>query len=100
MTRDHHHTPGNALPQVGPLPPAFTCHVYLTTLPDGQLRADVANLAGITVTAGSERSALQQTVAVFKAQLAKHLAAGEAIPWRTPPEKPAGAVERFLPMHM
>lgn len=64
------------------------------------MRAEVANLAGIMVTAENERSALRQIVAAFKERISAHLSAGEEIPWRDPPALPQNASERFLPMHL
>ncbi len=91
---------GGQLPQTTPAPPAFNCHVYLVPQDDGKIMAEVANLAGISMVAANERDALRQVVALFKAEIAKQLAAGAEIPWREPPPPPENAVERFLPMHL
>ncbi len=91
--------PAESLPLVSP-PPTFNCHVYLIRLDDGRIEAQVANLAGISLIAENERSALQQVVAAFKTRVATLHAAGEEIPWREPVALPTGASERFLAVHL
>lgn len=91
---------GGQLPQTSLAPPAFNCHVYLMPLEDGRVLAEVANLPGISLTADSERAALQKVVQAFKAEISRLLAAGQEVPWQEPAPRPEGAQERFLPMHL
>ena len=82
--------------------PVFDCHV-LVRGPDGEGRftARAAALPGITGEGPTERDALRNVVAEFKAAVARYLEAGETIPWSSAPEQ-AGAdeVERWIPVHL
>lgn len=82
--------------------PVFDCRVLVTRLgDDGVVRARCANLAGIEAKGTTERDALMAVVRAFKAELTRHHAAGEPIPFLDPPESPReGESERWLPVHL
>lgn len=91
-------------PQVTRLdpPPVFNCVVHVAP-PDagGAVVARVANLAGLEGRGRTEREALAQVVPAFKARLAAHVAAGEAIPWLDPPTPLApGETPRLIAVHL
>ena len=87
-------------------PPAdvavFNCVVNVARANvDGTVVARVANLPGIEGRGQSEREALGQAVAAFKAFVAEHHAAGRPIPWRDPPVASApGEVQRLIAVHL
>lgn len=81
--------------------PAFTCVVYVSKTEDGQVRARVANLAGIEFTSATERDALTKIVPAFKQQVAAALSDGGTIDWVDPPAPiAANESERLLPVHL
>jgi len=83
-------------------PPVFNCIVYVAR-PDaaGLVIARVANLAAIQGRGKSEREAISQAVAAFKAEVAARVAASEAIPWiNPPPPLPPGESERLIAVHL
>jgi hypothetical protein len=81
--------------------PVFNCLVYVLRAADGTVRARVANLPGIEVTAASEREALGKAVLAFKQRIGELLGGAAAIPWIEPPV-PAepGEQQRFIPVHL
>ncbi|WP_286178065.1 hypothetical protein [Stieleria mannarensis] len=80
--------------------PAFGCIVYFAREGD-VFRGRVANLAGIEVTAASQRELLGQIVAQFKSAVSDCLGRGETPAWIDPPaEKQAGESKLFLPVHL
>jgi hypothetical protein len=82
--------------------PVFNCVVNVARSDaEGAVVARVANLAGIEGHGKSEREALGQAVAAFKAFVAEHHAAGRAIPWRDPPLAAAsGEAQRLIAVHL
>jgi hypothetical protein len=89
---------GGELPQTSV--PAFGCLVYVVDV-DGGVRARVANLAGIEVTAESERGALAKITAEFKRRVSEALGRGETIAWIDPPvDSEPGERRRFVPVHL
>ena len=81
--------------------PVFNCVVYVSRGSEGITRARVANLAGIEVSANSERDALAKTVAAFKQKVAELHQQEAAIPWIDPvPPPDEGEVERLIPVHL
>ena len=68
--------------------PVFNCQVLIGRLnkDPSQVRARVANLAGIEVVAESERTAMQQVVAAFKERVTRSRAESRPIPWLDPPQ--------------
>jgi hypothetical protein len=70
--------------------PVFNCIVNVAPAVDGVVVARVANLAGIEGRGRTEREALAQVVAAFKAVVAKYHAAGEANASRSGDQGPAG----------
>jgi hypothetical protein len=84
-----------------PETPVFNCIVNVAPAEDGVVIARVANLAGIEGRGRTEREALAQVVATFKAVVAKYHAAGEAIPWVEHPANPLpGETQRFVAVHL
>jgi hypothetical protein len=82
--------------------PVYNC-VVIVSLADqaGQVRARCATIAGLEAVGRSEREALAQVVAAFKATIARHLAAGLPIPWIDPPMQPAaGEEQRYIGVHL
>jgi len=81
--------------------PVFNCIVNVASTKDGRVVARVANLAGIEAQGRTEREALAQAVATFKAAVAQRHAAGEAIPWlpETRQLQP-GETQRFIAVHL
>ena len=70
-------------------------------LPDGGVRARVANLAGLQVDASNERQALSRIVPAFKQRVSEFMNAQSAIPWIEPPLDPEPAEQtRFIPVHL
>jgi hypothetical protein len=82
--------------------PVFNCVVHVAPpAADGTIVARVANLAGIEGRGRSEREALAQAVATFKATVSKYHTAGEPIPFLANVVAPApGEVQRFVAVHL
>jgi hypothetical protein len=81
--------------------PVFNCVVNVgPTGADGPIIARVANLAGIEGSGRSEREALAQVVAAFKAAVAAKVAAGETIPFIDPVPPKAGETQRLIAVHL
>ncbi len=81
--------------------PVFNCAVLVGRSSDGAVRARVANLAGLEVTADSERAALQQLIPRFKTAVSEYLQRGEEIPWLEPPADAApGEQSRWIAVHL
>ena len=81
--------------------PVFNCVVHVTPRDaDGTVIARVANLPGIEGRGKSEREALAQAVAAFKAAVAAKVAAGEAIPFIEPPQPAGGETQRLIAVHL
>jgi hypothetical protein len=81
--------------------PVFNCRVIMSRDAAGIVVARAAELADLSVTADSERAALQKLVPAFKARMAAHLATGEEIPWIRPGDKPAEREkELFVAVHL
>ena len=82
--------------------PVFNCRVIVSP-PDaaGLVMARSAELEGLSVTAASQREALQKLVAAFKTRIAEYVARQEEIPWIRPGEKAqAGEQELFIAVHL
>lgn len=82
--------------------PVYNCHAILSAPDaDGWLVARCSNLPGLVARAKSQREALTALVAAFKAEVSRHAAAGEAIPWSESPLRPAaGEQERWIAVHL
>lgn len=81
--------------------PVFNCVVHVAPAdPDGVVVARVANLAGIEGRGRSEREALAQVVATFKATVASKLAAGETIPFVEPGQPGPSEIQRLIAVHL
>ena len=82
--------------------PVYNCVVIVSPRDEaGMVCARCATIAGIDAAARSEREALSQVVAAFKATIARHLAADLPIPWIDPPAQPApGQQQRFIAVHL
>jgi predicted RNase H-like HicB family nuclease len=82
--------------------PVFNCIVHVAPRnADGIVVARVVNLAGIEVQGRSEREALTQAVAAFKAAVAGYHAQGESMPFVAHQGKPApGETERLIAVHL
>jgi hypothetical protein len=85
---------------VGQPVPVFNCVVHVGPCADGTIVARVVNLAGIEGRGRSEREALGQAVAGFKAAVSKYHAAGEAIPWIAATPLRPGETERLIAVHL
>src|SRR5262245_39405028 len=85
-----------------PETPVYNCVVIVSPRDEqGFVRARCATVAGLEAMGKSERDALSQVVSSFKATIARHLAAGLAIPWVEPPQQPAaGEQQRFIAVHL
>ena len=80
--------------------PSFICVVYLSTTVDGVL-ARVANLAGIEITAATERDALAKVVPAFKERVSSALTDEGKVDWIEPPLPiKDDELERLLPIHL
>lgn len=80
--------------------PVFACIVYVSKV-EGGVRARVANLAGIEVTAANERMAIGHVVTVFKQRVADMHRQNETIPWISPPAPiESGEQQRYVPAHL
>lgn len=96
---DNHQLP---ITDAGQTVPVFDCRVIVAT-DDATGRVDVrvANLAGLTATASTERDALLAISKAFKQKVAELHAGSDPIPWIDPPEKPAdGESMRWIPVHL
>jgi predicted RNase H-like HicB family nuclease len=81
--------------------PVFNCIVHVAPrAADGTVVARVANLPGIEARGKSEREALTQVVAAFKAMVAAKVAAGEKVPFVEPPPLAAGKTQRLIAVHL
>jgi len=82
--------------------PVYNCVVIVSPRDAaGQVRARCATVAGIDASGQSEREALAQVVAAFKATITRHLAAELPIPWVDPPAQPGpGEQQRFIAVHL
>jgi hypothetical protein len=81
--------------------PVFNCVVHVApAAADGTIVARVANLPGLEARGRSERDALAQVVAAFKAAVAAKTAAGEPIPFIEPPPLAAGETQRLIAVHL
>ena len=82
--------------------PVFNCVVHVRpATADGTIVAQVVNLAGIEGRGRSEREALAQAVAAFKAAVRRYHAAGEPIPWLAETVKPGpGETQRLIAVHL
>ena len=81
--------------------PVFNCVVHVAPRDaDGTVVARVANLPGIEGRGRSEREALTQIVAAFKAAVAAKVAAGEAVPFIEPAPLAAGETQRLIAVHL
>jgi hypothetical protein len=81
--------------------PVFNCIVHVSPLAaDGTVAARVANLAGIEGRGRSEREALSQVVAAFKATVGRYHTAGEPIPWIAETAPQPGQTQRLIAVHL
>ena len=80
--------------------PVFNCVVHVAPAADGMIVARVANLAGIEGRGGSEREALAQAVAAFKAAVSRYHTAGEPIPWLADVQPKPGETQRLIAVHL
>ena len=82
--------------------PVFNCRMIVAPRDAaGKVVARAAELADLAAVGDSDREALQNLVAAFKAKMAAYLAAGEAIPWAKPGDKPQpGERELFVAVHL
>ncbi len=79
--------------------PVFDCTVLVSKI-DGQYVARCATLPDVSATGASERAALQQIVAAFKAEVQKY-ETREAIPFLSPPLTASVDEEvRLLAVHL
>ncbi len=80
--------------------PTFNCLVHICSVKGG-VRARVANLDGIEITAADERTALSKIVPAFKAKVQQFLAAEETNPWIDPPLQANNEEQtRYIPIHL
>jgi hypothetical protein len=82
--------------------PVYSCRVYVAPKNEqGIVVARAAALADVVGRGESEREALQQVVALFKAKVSQCHHQQQEIPWidPAPPPEP-GEVERFLAVHL
>ena len=81
--------------------PVFNCRAIISRSADGKFTARAAELADLSVSADSQREALQKLIPAFKAKMAAHVAAGEEIPWIKPGEPPQpGESELYVAVHL
>jgi len=81
--------------------PVYTCHLYVRLEPGGPVSARVGNLPEIELTAPSQREAMQQSVAAFKAAVARYREEGGEIPFAEPPLAKSDDEQEFLiPVHL
>lgn len=90
-----------ALPTTQPRDvPVFNCVVYVRKTDSGAVLR-VANLAGITEEASSERAGLAAVVSRFKQMTAEYLQGDGTIPWIEPiPDPEPDEQSRFIPVHL
>jgi hypothetical protein len=90
----------SAIP-TGPVP-VFNCVMNIGPADDpGQVIAQGANLREIRAVGRTEREALAQAVATFKALVSQAHQSGISLPWIEPPEPPQpGQVQRFVAVHL
>jgi hypothetical protein len=82
--------------------PVYNCRVYVAPKNEqGVVVARAAALADVVGRGESERAALQQVVALFKAKIVAFREQQEEIPWIEPalPAEP-GELERWLAVHL
>jgi len=80
--------------------PVFNCIVYISSDADS-VKARVANLPDLEVTASSEREALAQLVPAFKQRVSDLMQSETPIPWIDPPiPAEPGELQRFIPVHL
>jgi predicted RNase H-like HicB family nuclease len=81
--------------------PVFNCVVHVAPpAADGTVVARVANLPGLEGRGKSEREALAQVVAAFKAVVAAKVAAGKIVPLIEAPPPAAGESQRLIAVHL
>lgn len=82
--------------------PVFNCVVNVAQPnAEGMVVARVANLAGIEARGKTEREALSQIVAAFKAEMKRLHDAGAPVPWLDPVEKPQpNESQRLIAVHL
>jgi len=80
--------------------PVFNCVVHVRRADDGMMVAHVANLAGIEARGRTEREALAQAVAAFKAAVSKYHVAGDPIPWIVESPPGPGETKRLIAVHL
>jgi hypothetical protein len=81
--------------------PVFNCIVHVAPRAvGGTVTARVANLAGIEARGKSEREALTQVVAAFKAAVAAKVASGETVLFIDPAPLTAGETQRLIAVHL
>ncbi len=82
--------------------PVYNCLVILVRDPQtGRASGRVANLAGISGEASSERDLLFLLTRRFREQLQLCVREGRAISWVDPAEVPGpGEQQRFIPIHL
>jgi hypothetical protein len=82
--------------------PVFNCRVLVSAKDSaGLVLARAAEVAGIEARGPSEREALQQVVAAFKALVKQHHESGTQIPWLAEPlARQPGDQERFIAVHL
>ncbi|MEY3228071.1 MAG: hypothetical protein RLZZ536_2690 [Planctomycetota bacterium] len=82
--------------------PVFNCIVILTRDPQtGKIHGKVANLAGISGEATSERDLLFLLTRRFRELLQTCSRENRPIRWLDPPETPGpGEQQRFIPIHL
>jgi len=79
--------------------PVYDCPVLVSRV-DGKYVARSASLAGVSGEGATERAALQQIVAAFKAEVKKHPQGG-TIPFLQPQLQPSANEEvRLLAVHL
>jgi hypothetical protein len=82
--------------------PVFNCVVHVAARDaEGTVHARVVNLGGIEARGRSEREALAQCVAAFKAAVGAATAADQPIAWIEPIPPPAASeTERLIAVHL
>ncbi len=82
--------------------PVYNCVVIVSPRDAaGLVHARCATVAGIGAAGRSEREALSQVVAAFKATIGRQLAAELPIPWIDPPAQPEpNEQQRFIAVHL
>ena len=82
--------------------PVFNCHVAVAQPNEkGLVVARILNLNDVQGQGKSERDALQDIIAKFKAYAAQKLADGKDIPWLDKPLQPQlDEQQRWIPVHL